>query len=171
MNWDVRFTELFRRCLATYQGGNHDFKSYYDKNDLTFLASIGYKPRELFDFIEDLADEGVPSESTALLIASVRRDYFNIIQGGKPSDREVSSDELPSFGDELGGISYLPRIIAKGNAKLRGELHPDVMFSCGGDRKFLAENGLHAADFLRHLWAADGDDDKMVSLVKSSTAN
>ena len=28
--------------------------SYYTPEDLTFLSSIGYKPRELFDFVEDL---------------------------------------------------------------------------------------------------------------------
>ncbi|MDB4585472.1 hypothetical protein N9085_01440, partial [Akkermansiaceae bacterium] len=63
MTWDNQFTELFRRCLDLYQGGNTDFMSYYQKADLSFLSSIGYKPRELFDFVEDLADEGVPSES------------------------------------------------------------------------------------------------------------
>ncbi|MEJ6561675.1 MAG: DUF5069 domain-containing protein [Akkermansiaceae bacterium] len=169
MTWDNQFTELFRRCLDLYQGGNTDFMSYYQKADLSFLSSIGYKPRELFDFVEDLADEGVPSESTALLVAAVRRDYFLTMQNGEASDHEVTRDDIPSFGEELGGIAYLPRIIAKANAKLRGELHPDLMFSCGGDRKFLSENKIHAADFLRHLWAADGDDEKMVSFVKSST--
>lgn len=169
MTWDHQFTELFRRCLDLYQGGNTDFMSYYRKEDFSFLSSIGYKPRELFDFVEDLADEGVPSESTALLIAAVRRDYFLIVQECKASEKEVTGDDIPSFAEELGGIAYLPRIIAKANAKLRGELHPDLMFSCGGDRKFLSDNNIHAADFLRHLWAADGDDEKMVSFVKSST--
>ncbi|MDA7931542.1 DUF5069 domain-containing protein, partial [Akkermansiaceae bacterium] len=160
MTWDHQFTELFRRCLDLYQGGNTDFMSYYRKEDLSFLSSIGHQPRELFDFVEDLADEGVPSESTALLIAAVRRDYFLIMQDGQVSEIEVTRDDLPSFDEELGGIAYLPRIMAKAHAKLRGELHPDLMFSCGGDRKFLSENKIHAADFLRHLWSADGDEEK-----------
>ena len=169
MNWDAQFTELFRRCLDLYQGGNSDFMSYYSKDDLTFLGSIGYKPRELFDFVEDLADEDVPSESTALLIAAVRRDYFLTMQNGVASKVEITGNDVPTREAGLGGIAYLPRIIAKANAKLRGELHPDLMFSCGGDRKFLTEKKIHAADFLRHVWAADGDDEKVLSFVKSST--
>ncbi len=169
MNWDVQFTELFRRCLGLYQGGNSDFMSYYSEEDLSFLSSIGYKPQELFDFVEDLGDDGVPTESTAVLIAAVRRDYFLIIQEGEASSTEITSNDVPAREAELGGIEYLPRIIAKAHAKLRGELDPDLMFSCGGDRKFLSENKIHAADFLRHVWAADGDEEKMVSFVKSST--
>jgi hypothetical protein len=59
-------------------------------------------------------------------------------------------------------MTYLPRILAKGRAKLRGELHPDVMFGCGGDRNFLSKHGgIHPADFLRHIWAAGDDDQKL----------
>ena len=56
MTWDEKFSELFNRCLSAYEHGNSDFMSYYTPNDREFLASIGYKPRELFDFVEDLAD-------------------------------------------------------------------------------------------------------------------
>jgi len=170
MTWDESFLELYRRCVALYQEGNKDFHSYYNAADMEFLAEIGYKPRELFDFVEDYVDEGVPSESAALLIASVRRDYFQVVQDSKPSEREVARDELPSFGDKVGEIAYLPRILTKARAKLAGELHPDVMFSCGGDRKFLREQGdIHAADFLRRVWASDGDDQKIVDWLKGST--
>lgn len=171
MTWNEKFLELFRRCLEAYQGGNTDFMSYYSEDDLGFLSSIGYKPRELFDFVEDLADEGVPAESTALLVAAVRRDYFLVAQNGEASSHEVTKDSLPSFGEEFDGIAYLPRIITKAMAKLKGELHPDVMFSCGGDRKFLRENGnINPADFLRHIWSADGDPQKMADFVRASAS-
>jgi hypothetical protein len=63
-------------------------------------------------------------------------------------------------------MAYLPRILAKAKAKLRGELDPDLMFGCGGDRAFLARSGgLHLADFLRQVWAADGDDGKIVTWI------
>ena len=141
--------------------------SYYSPEDLDFLASIGYKPRELFDFVEDLADESVPAQSTALLGAGVRRDYFLTIQKGETSAKQISREDVPSFGEEFDGIAYLPRIIAKAEAKLRGELDPDMMFGCGGDRKFLRENGdIHPADFLRHVWAAAGDASKVADFVK-----
>jgi hypothetical protein len=76
--------------------------------------------------------------------------------------------DLPSFGDEYDGIPYLPRVLAKARAKLRGELDEDVMFCCGGDRKFLRTHGnLHPADFLRHVWASRGNDAKLVAWLKS----
>ena len=171
MTWNDQFLELFRRCLTAYQNGNKEFMDYYSEDDLKFLAEIGYKPRELFDFVEDLADEGAPSESTALLVASARRDYFLTVQDGVASDHEISRDDVPSFGDELGGIAYLPRIITKGSAKLKGELDPDIMFGCGGDRKFLSDHGnINPADFLRHLWAAAGDDSKIAAFVRQSAS-
>ena len=167
MTWDERFLELFRRCLAEYQGGNHDFHSYYSAGDLKFLESIGYKPRELFDFVEDLGGEGEPPESTALLVAAVRREYFRTVQDGAASSKEITAADLPTFGDELDGMAYLPRIIRKARAKLRGELDPDLMYGCGGDRKFLREHGeIHPADFLREVWAAADDDDRIAAWVR-----
>ena len=168
MTWNEQFLNLFERCLAKYEGGDKDFNGYYSKDDLAFLSSIGYKPRELFDFVEDLADAGAPALSTALLVAAVRRDYFLVVQNGKLSSKEISSKDLPSFGDELEGIEYLPRIIKKARAKLRGELDPDLMYGCGGDRNFLQKNGdIQMADFLRHVWSADDDDAKIAAYVQS----
>ena len=168
MTWNDQFISLFERCLSKYESGNKDFNSYYSKDDLTFLQSIGYKPREFFDFVEDLGDAGDPTLSTALLVASVRRDYFLVVQNGEASDVEITSSDLPTFGDELAGIVYLPRIIKKARHKLRGELDPDLMYGCGGDRNFLKNNGnIHPADFLRHVWSAEEDDAKIVSYVQS----
>ncbi|TLD70649.1 hypothetical protein FEM03_10040 [Phragmitibacter flavus] len=64
-------------------------------------------------------------------------------------------------------MPWLPRIIAKAEAKLRGEMDPDIMFGCGGDRAFLSEVGIHPADFLRMIWAAKGDQDRVVKFVKT----
>ena len=168
MTWDVQFLKLFRKCLDTYNGGNKDFTSYYDTRDLSFLQSIGYKPRELFDFVEDLAEEQTPAESTALLIAAVRRDYFLIKQNGIHSENEIITEDLPTFGDTLDNLTYFPRILTKARAKLRGELDPDIMFGCGGDRKFLRDHGdIHPADFLRHVWASGDDDRHIIDYVRS----
>ena len=54
MTWNERFMELFRRCVERYHGGDSEFDNYYSKEDREFLREIGYKPRELFDFVEDL---------------------------------------------------------------------------------------------------------------------
>lgn len=168
MTWNNTFTNLFERCEAKYRGGDTNFEGYYSDEDLDFLNSIGCKKREFFDFIEDYCDDGVPTPTTALLVASVRRDYFLVMQDGNPSDEEITRNELPTFGDELDGIHYLPRILTKARAKLTGELDPDIMFGCGGDRKFLRENGdIHPADFLRHVWDAGNDDQAVADFVKS----
>lgn len=170
MTWNDQFLALFRKCVELYRGGNGDFHSHYESEDLAFLASIGYKPRELFDFVEDLVDGGVPTESTALLVAAVRRDYFLIAQKGQHSDVELGSDDVPSRSDTLDGVPYFPRILAKARAKLRGELHPDLMFSCGGDRGFLKQHGdINPADFLRHVWASGDDDTHMVEFLRSQS--
>ena len=170
MTWNDQFLDLFDRCSEKYRSGNKDFNSYYQPADLTFLASIGYKPRELFDFVEDLADEGNPSRSTALLVAAVRRDYFLTMQDSQHSTLEITSKDLPTFGDELDGMRYLPRILKKARHKLRGELDPDIMFGCGGDRNFLSSHGdIHPADFLRNVWAAGDDDAKIVAYLRSQS--
>ena len=167
MTWNDTFLALFGRCLATFESGDADFEKYYTCEDSTFLAGIGCKPREFFDFVEDFGGEGEPSIATALLVAAVRRDFFLTVQRGIPSATVLTREDVPGFGEELDGMAYLPRLLAKGRAKLRGELDPDLMFGCGGDRNFLRNHGdIHPADFLRHLWAAEDDDQKVVTWVK-----
>lgn len=167
MTWNDQFLALFDRCLAKYQEGDTDFEKYYSCEESRFLASIGCKHREFFDFVEDFGSEGEPTISTALLIAAARRDYFQTVQKGIPSDKELTRDDIPTFGEELEGMAYLPRILAKGRAKLRGELDPDLMFGCGGDRNFLKKHGdIHPADFLRHLWASGEDDQEITHWIK-----
>lgn len=165
MVWNEVFLGLFARCTELYRSGNKDFETYYSPEDLGFLAEIGCRPREFFDFIEDFSDEGVPAPSTALLVAAVRRDFFLTVQNGKNTGGPLLSPEnIPSFGDEIEGIPYLPRLLAKARAKLRGSLDPEIMFCCGGDRNFFAkQGGIHPADFLRHVWAAGDDDRKIIA--------
>lgn len=167
VHWNDTFLALFERCATAYRGGNRDFTTYYQPEDLAFLSGIGHRPREFFDFVEDHCDEGDPSVSTALLVATVRRDYFLNEQHGLPSTgRLLTRDDVPTFGDTLEGIAYLPRILAKARAKLRGELDPDLMFGCGGDRHFLRKHGgIHPADFLRRVWAAGDDDQALAAWV------
>lgn len=165
--WDITFHQLFDRCLKLHAEGRRDYQNFYDENDRAFLASIGYQEREFYDFIEDLNNEQAPAATTALLIAAVRRDYFLTVQKGQRSTALLTSNDLPTFGDTFDGIAYLPRILAKARAKLRGELDPDLMYGCGGDRNFLQTQGnKHPADFLRHVWAAGDDDSKIIPYIK-----
>ena len=165
ISWATTFRELFDRCVEKYRGGNTDFTTYYSAADLEFLESIGYQQREFFDFVEDFCDESVPTPQDALLIAAARRDFHKVVQQGVKSSTVIPNDSLPARDSELGGHRWLPRIITKARAKLSGELDPETMYSCGGDRAFLREHDIHAADFLRAVWAAGEDDQKIVDYV------
>lgn len=169
-SWDTTFVELFERCLARYRAGDEDFEAYYSDDDREFLRSIGYKSREFFDFVEDFGDGGSPSLTTAVMIASVRRDFLDVVLGGEISSHEIKPEELPGKQEELDGIAWLPRIIVKARGKLRGELDPDIMFCCGGDRNFLRTHDIAPADFLRAVWAAGDDDGKIVDFVKTHSS-
>jgi hypothetical protein len=164
--WDSAFTDLFNRCVERYRDGDSDYEGYYSGEDMAFLTSIGYKPREFFDFVEDYADGGEPSPSTAVMIASVRRDYLRHIMHGELSSHVIDPASLPGKTESIDGIVWLPRILVKARGKLRGELDPNTMFCCGGDRKFLREHDIAPADFLRAVWAAGDDDTKVIEYVK-----
>ncbi len=170
--WDSYFVELFDACVDEYDEGNRDFESWFSDEDQEFLRSIGCREREFFDFVEDNVTSGGenPTAITALLVAAVRRDYFLTIQKGVPSTRIVAPSELPAKTAELDGIVWLPRILVKARAKLRGEMDPDTMFGCGGDRAFLEKFDIHPADFLRVVWAAGDDDTKVLAYVKARAA-
>ena len=167
MTWDTRFLALFDKCLALYHSGSRDYASWYTEEDSALLQEIGYQPREFFDFIEDFGDTGEPTPSTALLIAAARRDYFHTVQHGGASTAQLTPDDIPFGHEELSGIRRLPRLLAKARAKLRGELHPDIMYGCGGDRDLLSSLNLHPADFLRAVWAAGDDAEKLLRWIKA----
>lgn len=164
--WDTTFTDLFHRCLDRYRSGNTDYSTYYSAEDLAFLDSIGYKAREFFDFVEDFGDGGEPDVTTAVLIASVRRDYLDVEMRGIRSEHEIDPTDLPAKTEAVEGYVWLPRIIVKARAKLRGELEPNTMFCCGGDRGFLRTHDIAPSDFLRVVWSAGEDDQKIIDYVR-----
>ena len=96
-----------------------------------------------------------------------------MVQSGATAEGPLlGRDDVPTFGDELEGIAYLPRILAKARAKLEGRLDPDLMFGCGGDRNFLRKHGgIHPADFLRRVWAAGGDDRAVAGWIRQRSAD
>jgi hypothetical protein len=166
--WTQHFRRCFDKATAAYRGGDKTPGAGLDAADLAFLKSIGHTAQELFDFVDDLQRYQEPSYEDAVLIASARRDFFLVVQQGKPSAKVVTRDELPAKTAAVDGIAWLPRIIAKARAKLRGEMSADTMYGCGGDRGFLKKHQLHPADFLRHVWAARDDDRKIIDYVKKA---
>ncbi len=79
----------------------------------------------------------------------------------------ISVEALPAKTEEMDGIVWLPRIIQKAMGRLRGELPNDLMYCCGGDRKFFRTHDVHPADFLRMVWAAKGKPDKVLAYIKN----
>lgn len=170
-NWPKHFREAFEDGLDAYGGGNRDVNTMFGKTQHEFLDGIGATPQEVFDFVEDTFLASEPGIETSLLITAVRREYFLSVQKGKRSKRVIDMDKLPPKGERLGGIEWLPRIIEKARAKLRGEMPAELMYGCGGDRGFLREHGIHAADFLREVWAAGDDTQRVLEFVRKCAAD
>lgn len=166
-NWTQSFRRIYDKAVQLYRDGARGADTYFNDEELGFLGSIGHSAQEIYDFAEDYVNRGEPDYETALLVASVRRDYFLVVQKRVPSSRRVGPSELTGKEVEEAGIVWLPRIIEKAEAKLRGEMSDDLMYGCGGDRKFFAENNVHPSDFLRHVWAANGDRAKIIAWVKA----
>jgi hypothetical protein len=161
-SWQQTFSRLFEGAVEKYRG--------LDAEGEKFLGTIGYNAQEFFDFVDDFARGGEPTLQTALEIAAVRRDYFLNEQGGKLTSRRIAMSDLPAKDAELDGIGWLPRLIAKAEAKLRGEMPPDLMYGCGGDRKFFRVNHADPAEFLRQVWKTDGDSKKIVAWIKAQAS-
>jgi hypothetical protein len=154
--------------VQLHRSGNADHSTWYSAQDSSFLASIGYTGQEFFDFVDDHCRYGPePTFETALLVAAVRRDYFTAVQKGQPSGKTVPPSALPAKTAAMDGIVWLPRLLAKARAKLRGEMDPDTMYGCGGDRAFFSEHQVNPADLLRIVWAAGDDDRQVIDWVKS----
>lgn len=165
--WEQRFSKLFQTSVDKYRDGHQKAEGMFDDKARKFLKSIGHTEQELFDFVEDFAKGGEPTLETALRIASVRRDYFLKEQNGIFSPHRIAMEDLPSKDAEIEGIGWLPRLIPKAEAKLRGEMPPDLMFGCGGDRKFFRTRNVAPDDFLRKVWDAHGNHAEVVAWVKS----
>ena len=88
----------------------------------------------------------------------MRRDFFLSVQKGKPSTAVLVEAALPAKDEKAKGIEWLPRIIPKAKAKLRGELPATLMYCCGGDRRFFKAHDILPAEFLSLVWR-NGDKD------------
>ena len=167
--WQQRFSKLFQVAVEKYQKGHQKAEGLLDPKGRKFLESIGHSEQEFFDFVEDFARGGEPTLETALEIASVRRDYFLKEQDGVPSPHRIAVADLPAKDATVENIGWLPRLIPKAEAKLRGEMPPELMYGCGGDRKFFTTHGIDPADFLRKVWDAHGNHAQVIAWVKAKS--
>ena len=168
-DWKAEFQKLFDSAAARYQSDLRGASHIFEPKDVRFLESIGASPSEIYDFVEDYSEVGEPSFETILAITEVRYDYFIKEQQGRSAGRVQSPETFPAGHMALGGIRWLPRIIAKARAKLKGELPSDLMFSCGADRPFLKKVGIPPEDFLKTVWEAGPDDDAILARVEEET--
>jgi hypothetical protein len=165
--WTKPLHQIYDKAVRLYREGNRDVSTYFDKEELEFLSSIGSRPMSLYDFAEDFVTAGEPDWDTVLLIIAARRDYFLVHQKGQWTDLKISSEDLPPKKAELEGIEWLPRILQKAKCYLEGGLCEGIMYCCGGDRALFSKHGLHPADFLRAMWATHGDPQRMLKYVQT----
>ncbi|MEM9443823.1 MAG: DUF5069 domain-containing protein [Verrucomicrobiota bacterium] len=164
--WAQDFKQLYDKALGLYTNGNRDCTTYFNEKEISFLNDIGCNAQELYDFVEDWCCYSEPDYGTTLLITSIRRSYFRKILCGKLSSKVADISKLPSKTEAYGGVVWLPRVIEKARIKLEGEMHPDLMYGCGGDRKFFKDNHIDPADFLQLVWDTNGDKDLILKSIK-----
>lgn len=168
--WTQKLRELYDQALELYRNGNRDLATYFSAAETAWLASVGLRPINLYDWAEDMVSAGEPDWNTVLLIAAARRDYFLVHQKGVTATTVTNSSELPPKDAAMDGIPWLPRIIAKATCFLKGGLCHEIMYGCAGDRRFLKEHDIHPADFLRAVWASGGDQAKILAWVRNRNA-
>lgn len=162
-----QFRALYDKAVSLYAQNQRAADTFFTPAESAFLAANGITAQHLYDYAEDHNNyDGVPGFDLALGIEHVRRDYFIEVQHSKPSPNVLDPETLPEKTASLSGIEWLPRIIIKARAKLRGELPASLMYCCGGDRRFFAQHALHAPDFLRLIWRAGTDEQLIVNAIK-----
>ena len=164
--WTKRLRAVYDKAISLYRAGNRDDTTYFTEDETRFLASVGLRPINVYDYAEDFVTSGEPDWETYLLIAAARRDHFLFEQQGVENMQEIRADQLPSKRTTLEGIPWLPRIIEKAHCFLGARFAMTLCTVAAGDRHFLREHGLHPADFLRVVSAAKGDNQKILAFVK-----
>jgi hypothetical protein len=156
---------IWEKATSLYAAGQRDSGTYFNKSELAFLKSIGHTAQEVYDFAEDFNSGGEPDCDTFLMVAAVRRHYHINVMKRRWSRAVVDTGDLPAKTSKVRSIEWLPRIIPKARAKLRGEMSDDLMYGCGGDRKFFRTHNIHPAEFLLVVMANFDDDEAIIDFV------
>lgn len=165
-DWEQRFLSLWDAALKRFRSGRTSPATLFEPAEVQFLASIGCTAQELFDFIEDHAHGGDPEPRTVLEVQRIRLAYLSQPATSARTVPAVDPRRIPAKTDAVEGIAWLPRLIAKARLKLRGELPPELMYGCGGDRPFLRRVGISLPDFLQLTWDSGTDSAPIVAAVK-----
>jgi len=161
---------LYNKACKQYAAGQRGSDTYFTPEETAFLATNGLTAQHLYDYAEDETGGGEPGWDKAIAIETVRRDYFFNAQNSKGSGLVIDESKLPSKSDAVKGITWLPRLIPKAKAKLRGELPVSLMYCCGGDRRFFQEHDINPAEFLSMVWRNENNDNAIVDWVVKRTS-
>lgn len=169
-DFPARFHALYNQAVARYAGGHRGADTMFNAEETSFLRENGITPQHLYDYAEDHNNyNGEPGFDLALAIESVRRDYFLNVQQGKSSTTVLNEATMPAKTDAVRGIEWLPRIIPKTQAKLRGELPASLMYCCGGDRRFFKQHDIYPAEFLSLVWRSGDNTNAIIDWVVART--
>lgn len=158
---------VWESAVASYRGGNPSAETMFSAEQSAFLHAIGATEQEVYDFAEDYVSGGDPDFDIFASVTDKRRSYFLQVQGGQRSTHIVEDADLPAKTETVEGIAWLPRIIVKAKAKLRGEMNPNLMYGCGGDRRFLKSVNIHPAEFLALVERNIENDPAVINYVKA----
>jgi len=160
------FRKVHERAVQHYAAGQREPATLLGPDDLAFLTANGITAQHLFDYAEEHHNyDGDPGPDHALGIELIRRDYFLNVQGGRATGTVLDEGTLPPKTQAIRGIPWLPRLVLKTRAKLRGELPRSLMYCCGGDRQFFREHNILPAEFLALIWRHEQDEATIVDWV------
>jgi hypothetical protein len=165
------FRSLYDRAVTLYAKGQRGPETYFSAAETAFLAANGITSQNLYDYAEDHNNYGEPGFDLALGIETARRDYFLLQQQGQPSKTVLDPEKMPAKTAAVRGIEWLPRIIPKAKAKLRGELPPTLMYCCGGDRNFFKTHDINPVEFLSVVRQNEANDDAIIDWVAKRIAS
>jgi len=148
---------LWQKSVDLYQKGNRLPRSYFTDRETEMLTQWGLRVMDIYDYAEDYVTSQDPDFGTFLLINTERILYFQEVLCRRPSTHQLEGDDLPAKTAEVNGMEWLPRILVKARGKLEGTLCDDIMYGCGGDRRFLRNCGLHPVELLRKVRECSSD--------------
>ncbi|MCF3648714.1 DUF5069 domain-containing protein [Synoicihabitans lomoniglobus] len=166
-NFPNQFRTLYDKAVVLYRSGQRGAENYFNADESAWLSANGLTAQTIYDYAEDDVSEGTPGFAHAAAIESVRRDYFFNVQQAVASTVVADASSWPGKSETLEGITWLPRILPKARAKLRGELPASMMYCCGGDRHFFRTHDINPAEFLNLIWRCGDDDAAIAAWVKA----
>ena len=164
------FRALYDKAVALYAKGQRGADTFFSTDEKAFLSANGIAAQHLYDYAEDHNNYGEPGFEVALGIELIRRDYFLNAQQGRASPTALDGSRLPAKTDAIRGIEWLPRLIPKAKAKLRGELPASLMYCCGGDRACFKTHDIHPTEFLTAVWRHESNDTALVDWLEKRSA-